>query len=128
MGDSSMIASPTTMLNATADINIRTNNFPLSPASQRKNMFNRTFGKLEKGSLRGSIFSLCAAAIGSGVLSLPYVLALTGWVIGTVLIVVGAIAACWSLFLIADGASKARVPNLNTLAKKAGGNKLMILL
>lgn len=122
------MASPTTMMNATGDINIRNNNFPLSPAQTRKNMFNRTFGKLDKGSLRGSIFSLCAAAIGSGVLSLPYVLALTGWVIGTILIIVGAIAACWSLFLIAEGATKARVPNLNTLAKKAGGRKLMILL
>lgn len=90
----------------------------------RKTFFKRTFGKLEKGSVRGSIFSLCAAAIGSGVLSLPYVLALTGWAVGTVLIIVGAIAACWSLMLIADGAVMARVPNLNTLAHKAGGRFL----
>lgn len=54
-------------------------------------MLNRAFGKLAKGSLRGSIFALCASAIGSGVLSLPYVLALNGWVLGFIFIITGAI-------------------------------------
>lgn len=79
----------------------------------RRTVFNRAFGKLSKGSLRGSIFSLCASAIGSGVLSLPYVLATTGWAIGLGLVSVGAIAACWSLFIIAESAIKVKAKNFS---------------
>lgn len=79
--------------------------------SQNRTFFKRTFSKLEKGSVRGSIFSLCAAAIGSGVLSLPYVLALNGYVIGLLFVLIGAFAACWSLLLIAKGAIHAKVKN-----------------
>jgi amino acid permease len=66
--------------------------------------------------LRGSIFSLCASAIGSGVLSLPYVLALNGYVIGFIFIVVGAIAAAWSLDMIARAAVISKTKNLSQLA------------
>lgn len=69
----------------------------LSPhGDMRRTFFNRTFSKVGKGSVRGSIFSLCACAIGSGVLSLPYVLALNGWALGIAFIFIGALAACWS--------------------------------
>ena len=66
--------------------------------------------------MRGSIFALCAAAIGSGVLSLPYVLGLNGWVLGLVLIIVGAFAAGWSLNMIAESAIRANVKNLSKLS------------
>jgi len=66
----------------------------------RNTFMERTFSKVGKGSLRGSIFSLCAAAIGSGVLSLPYVLALNGWAIGIFFIMLGAVAAVWSLRIL----------------------------
>lgn len=52
---------------------------------------DRYFGSLAKGSMRGSIFALCSGAIGTGVLSLPYVLKINGWIIGTLLIFVGAL-------------------------------------
>ena len=84
------IASPTTLKNANADINVKPGAIPFSPNGQRRPFFNRAFGKLEKGSLRGSIFSLCASAIGSGVLSLPYVLALNGWALGFIFILLSA--------------------------------------
>lgn len=72
------------------DINYKEAMIPFSPnAGSRKPFYDRVFGKLGKGSLRGSIFSLCASAIGSGVLSLPYVLGLNGWVLGLVFILVG---------------------------------------
>ena len=83
--------SPNTSRLATADINIRQGKHPFSPHNARRTFFNRAFGKLEKGSLRGSIFSLCASAIGSGVLSLPFVLALNGWILGFLFIIVGAV-------------------------------------
>lgn len=85
--------SPSTHKAADADINIREARMVFSPNHnhQRRTFFNRAFGKLEKGSLRGSIFSLCASAIGSGVLSLPFVLNLNGWALGFIFIIVGAI-------------------------------------
>jgi amino acid permease len=85
---------------------------------------DRTFSKVGKGSLRGSIFSLCACAIGSGVLSLPYVLALCGWALGISFIVVGAIAAVWSNTILAELAVDNGLANLSQLATKAGGPKL----
>lgn len=101
----------------------------MGQSSQSRPFFSRAFRKLEKGSLRGSIFSLCASAIGSGVLSLPYVLALCGWVTGIILVTTGAIAAFWSLNLIAEGSIKyAKVNNLMKLAYHAGGKKLELLL
>ena len=69
--------------------------------SPNRTFFRRTFSKVEKGSVRGSIFSLCACAIGSGVLSLPYVLALNGYVLGIFFIFVGALAANWSNKILA---------------------------
>lgn len=82
--------TPNTQAFATGDINYREHKFDLSPITGRKNFYGRAFGKLGKGSLRGSIFALCASAIGSGVLSLPYVLGLNGWVLGLAFICIGA--------------------------------------
>jgi len=55
---------------------------------------------LNEGSLRGSIFSLCASAIGSGVLGLPYVCNLCGYVAGPVLMLIAANAANISLRML----------------------------
>jgi amino acid permease len=55
---------------------------------------------LHKGSVRGSILALCAVAIGSGILSLPYVLKLNGWLIGILFILGGAGIAYLSMWMI----------------------------
>jgi amino acid permease len=71
---------------------------------------------------------LCAAAIGSGVLSLPYVLRLNGWVLGVIFILVGAFAAAWSLFMIAESSIKANVKNFSKLANHVGNKRLELFL
>ena len=130
--------TPNTKAFATGDINIRGGEMAFSPNMDRRNFYKRAFGKLEKGSLRGSIFALCASAIGSGVLSLPYVLRLNGWVLGVVFILVGAFgkisrclifaAAAWSLFMIAESAIKAKVKNFSKLTNYVGGKALELFL
>lgn len=91
--------TPNSAFTASGDeINYREASMPFSPNADRKNFYKRAFGKLGKGSLRGSIFALCASAIGSGVLSLPYVLGLNGWVLGLAFIIIG--AACNFYLLI----------------------------
>ena len=118
-----------TIRNADADINIKPARVPLSPGGRtQRSFYDRAFGKLEKGSVRGSIFSLCSAAIGGGVLSLPYMLALSGWATGLILILVGAIAGIWSNLMLAEMGDKYKLGNLDSVAFAAGGNKMKSLL
>ena len=108
---------------------IKPSAFPMSPnADMRRTFTQRTFSKLDKGSLRGSIFALCASAIGSGVLSLPYVLKLCGYGMGIFLMLLGAFAAKWSLSLLAHVAVDHGLANYSKICLKAGGKKLNLLL
>ena len=108
------------MLSPNADMNRR--------MGEGKTFMQRTFSKLDRGSLRGSIFSLCASAIGSGVLSLPYVLKLCGYVQGLAFMVLGACGALISLRMLATLAVEHNLPNFSKIAIKAGGDGLNLLL
>ena len=69
----------------------------MGAVTNRKRTFaDRTFSKLEKGSVRGSIFNLVAASLGGGVLTLSYAFVLSGWLVGFTLICIGTIAGIWS--------------------------------
>lgn len=115
-------SSPTTMRNADDDINIKPSPYNMSPSSAtRRTFFNRAFSKLEKGSLRGSIFNLVSAALGGGVLSLPYVFVLSGWVSGLLLLALGCGASMWSNVLIARMATELKLKNLDEMAFMSGG-------
>ena len=95
--DGTGMVSPNTVRQADADINIKASKVPRSPGGiNRRNFMDRTFSKLDKGSVRGSIMSLVSAAVGGGVLSLPYVFALSGYVTGFCLLILGAFAGIWS--------------------------------
>ena len=50
--------------------------------------------------MRGSTFALCSGAIGTGVLSLPYVLAINGWIIGIIMIGMGAFGNLINCFIL----------------------------
>ena len=58
---------------------------------------DRWFGKLTPGSLRGSVLALLATAIGSGILSLPYVAKTSGIIISAIWLVLGAVVAFISM-------------------------------
>jgi amino acid permease len=81
-----------------------------------------------QGSVRGSIFALCAVAIGSGVLSLPFVLKQNGWILGTLLIIVGAVSGYFSMHMILVRSIETGKKNYSELAMLAGGKPLTILL
>jgi amino acid permease len=101
----------------------------MSPnAHMRRTFRERTFSKMEAGSIRGSIFALCSSAIGAGVLSLPYVLALNGWAVGVAYILVGAVAATWSNNILAYRACEHDQRNYSQLCALAGGPKLAMFL
>ena len=112
MSEMSSPSSPNTAANATEDINVKYSKLLLSPGAQnRRSFFDRTFGKLEKGSVRGSIFSLCASAIGGGILSLPYMVVLVGYSIAYLLFIVGTIAGIWSCLMLAHLATTYNLKN-----------------
>lgn len=97
----------------------------MSPGAQnRRTFFDRSFSKLEKGGVRASTISLCSAAIGGGVLSLPYMLVLVGWAMGYILLIVSAFASVWSNLILASLAEKHRIPNYDGIVLKAGGTCL----
>ena len=73
---------------------------PMSPFNTRRTAWQRAFGPMNQGSVRGSVFALCAVAIGAGVLSLPYVLAKNGWILGSILILIGAVSGYYSMNMI----------------------------
>mmetsp|Transcript_9979 Transcript_9979/g.7507 ORF Transcript_9979/g.7507 Transcript_9979/m.7507 type:complete len:99 (+) Transcript_9979:254-550(+) len=83
---------------------------------------------MQQGSVRGSIFSLCAVAIGAGVLSLPYVLSICGWVLGSLLVIIGAVTGYMSMYMIITRTIENDVKNYSQLAELAGGKGLKIYL
>ena len=66
--------------------------------------------------MRGSIFALCAVAIGSGVLSLPYVLKQNGWLLGIILILIGAFTGYVSMWMIIKRSIEYNCKNFSELA------------
>ena len=93
-----------------------------------KNLFERTFGKLGQGSVRGAIFNLCNTAIGAGVLSLPYVLKQSGLIIGSLMIIIAGYFAILSLRLLIKKADEYEIFSYADLAFEAGGVFLAKLL
>ena len=83
---------------------------------------------MEKGSLRGSILGMTCAAIGSGVLTFPYVFKQIGWVNGAVLLCMGAFGCWWSLYMLIQRARHHNLLNYSACAKVAGGRCLEITL
>jgi len=92
------------------------NRSEMSGASMDSNYINRsfvvrTFGPMEAGSIRGSIFTLCSVAIGAGVLSMPYVFAQNGFLMMTLFLIFSACCSVWSMRLIIRGAQLAKAHN-----------------
>ena len=65
-----------------------------------RTLAERYFSKMDKGSLRGSILGMTCAAVGSGVLTFPFVFKQIGWANGTVILFMGAFGCWWSLYML----------------------------
>ena len=110
---------------ADGDINIKSSDVPHSPGAMRRRTYmDRTFGKMNKGSVRGSILSMVSAAVGGGILSLPYVFCLSGYLIGIFVIILGAVAGIWSNYMIAEVAIARKLVNFDQIARAGGGPKM----
>ena len=83
---------------------------------------------MDKGGIMSSTLSLVSAAVGGGILSLPWVFAVSGWAVGVFLLALGAFAGIWSNNLIADVAIRNNLKNFDQVAKAGGGKPLQNLL
>ena len=77
-----------------ADENLDENGNPFSPP---QTPFFRMFDSKEafsswfrEGSVRGSVFNLCSATLGAGALALPYAFSRAGWLLGCIMLLLGA--------------------------------------
>ena len=93
-----------------------------------RTLAERYFSKMDKGSLRGSILGMTCAAIGSGVLTFPFVFKQIGWANGTVILFMGAFGCWWSLYMLIQRARHHELLNYSAVAFKAGGKPLQLTL
>ena len=93
-----------------------------------RTFFQRAFGPMRPGSMRGSIFNLSAAGIGSGVLSLSWVMSECGYITGPLFLLGAATACTVSLRMLTKLAVLGDINSYAKLCEDAGGKALGKLL
>ena len=96
--------------------------------NRKKKCFQRYFGKMNQGSLRGSIFALSSIALGTGCLSLPLRCTQIGLINGIILLLFGAIFSYWTLCCMDKAARKSKYKDYSPIVKEILGKKTGILL
>jgi len=86
-----------------------------------KSFLQRMFSKMETGSLRASIFSVCSLTLGAGSLSLPQVISKMSLVTGLIMLILGAISAYWSLTILILASVKMKEYDYTKLIKAVLG-------
>lgn len=79
-----------------------------------------------EGSIRGSIFTICSIAVGAGALSLPFVVAQLGWVLGGSMLTIAAFTSVWSLNIIVQCANRTQVMDYSKLCHEVLGKPGLI--
>lgn len=92
-----------------------------------RSCLSRTFGKISKGSLRGTSISFVAFTIGVGCLTLPYVIMQVGFIPGFILYIITKIANVLMLFLVLEVSLKLRNFNYNDIARKKIGKFFLMV-
>jgi amino acid permease len=94
---------------------------------EKRSTFNKIFGKMEAGSIRGSIFNMLILTLGSGLLSLPTYIGKVSIILSSILIIVISILIWWSLLLLSKACEKSGTYNYSYLLKKLYGKKLSLI-
>jgi len=88
---------------------------------KKRNLLNRMFGKMETGSLRSSIFSMCSLAIGASCLSTPRLMDKMSFVMAIIMLAFAGLASYWTLTIMIKSSLKVKVYNYSELCEKALG-------
>jgi len=94
--------------------------------SSSRNCFKRYFGKIDDGSLRGSIFSMASIPFGSGCLLFPYAVYCVGPVLALILFIIVTILSYWTLYLLVWSGMKLDKMDYNQLLEELVGRKFRI--
>jgi hypothetical protein len=84
----------------------------------KKTCFQRYCGKMEKGALRGSIFSMVTVALGTGCLSLPNTFKTMSIVIAIICLIFAGVNMLMNLYFLALVANKYQIFEYAALLKK----------
>jgi len=86
--------------------------------------FTFVASKLQAGSIKGSIFTLITSTVGSGIVTLPYAMYLTGLWQGLIMFILGAAQANFSAYLLVRGARLSEQPTYDLVGERAFGPKM----
>jgi hypothetical protein len=88
---------------------------------KKTTLVNRLFSKMEAGSLRGSIFAMSSLALGTGCLTLPMHFEEMSFLTALVVLILGSLAAYWSLTLLIKACAVSRIYDYSQLVKNVWG-------
>ena len=94
----------------------------------RTSIFKRMFGKMEAGSLRGSIFAMSSLALGTGCLALPQKFEQMSLLGALIVLIFGSVAAYWSLVLMVKSSEKTKIFDYSKLVKEQLGKNYGLFL
>lgn len=94
------------------------------PSNDSRPLMKRMFSPMEAGSLRGSIFAMSSLALGTGCLALPKRFGQMSFVGAMSVIIIGSMAAYWSLTIMIQSALKAGTYDYSRLVKETLGKGL----
>ena len=97
-------------------------------SAKQRSFFNKVFGPMEAGSIRGSIFAISSLALGTGCLSLPIRFTQMGMVWGLVFLTIAGGIAYWTLTLMIEAAKNSKEKDYSRLVKDSLGKGPAVFL
>ena len=115
--------------NTRNDISNQLNNFDSSTTdaeygkeieaeNEKRTAVERLFGKLNKGSLRGSIFSMVTTALGTGCLALPRYVNVLSIGLSFILAIISALGILMNLYFLSKASAKTKIYDYPDLTEK----------
>ena len=90
--------------------------------------FQKTFGKMGPGSMRGCIFNLCILSLGTGCLALPQKVGYMSMFATPIVILVSGAINYWTLTILGDAARKYKLRKYEDVVSKLFSQQLRIFL
>ena len=90
--------------------------------------FQKTFGKMGPGSMRGCIFNLCILSLGTGSLALPQKIGYMSLLVSPIVIFVSGAINYWTLTILGDVARKYKIRKYEEVVSKLFSKKLSTFL
>jgi len=96
--------------------------------SANRTLWQRAFSPIKSGGIRSSVINLCCTSIGVGCLTLPYVLKLSGFITGIILLICCAFIAYWSLNNLVLTSKQVKSTNYMVVCERTVGKWLGVAL